>query len=83
MRSFGFHKKQFNRYWWWYVFNSWLFDKKNLIITGPNNIHLRKVNVTPYGFNKIYTDKQLIEDKLYQTIDQFDEKEDNIVLYIV
>ena len=25
----------------------------------------------PYGFDKIYMDKELIEDKMYQIIDQF------------
>ena len=37
----------------------------NNIITGSNNITLRKVNVKPYGFDKMYMDKELIEDKLY------------------
>ena len=39
------------------------------IITGSNNIPLTKVNVKPNGFNKMYMDKELMEDKLYQ-IDQ-------------
>ena len=43
----------------------------NNIISGSNNITLRKVNVKPYGFDKMYMDKELIEDKLYQIIDQF------------
>ena len=43
----------------------------NNIISGSNNITLRKVNVKPYGFDKVYMDKELIEDKLYQIIDQF------------
>ena len=46
----------------------------NNIITGSNNINFRKVNVKPYGFNKMYMDKELIEDKLYQIIDQFNER---------
>ena len=46
----------------------------NNIITGSNNITLRKVNVKPYGFDEIYIDKELIEDKLYQIIDQFSER---------
>ena len=37
----------------------------NNIITRAHNITLRKVNVKPYGFDKIYMDKELIEDKLY------------------
>ena len=44
------------------------------IITGSNNITLRKINVNPYGFDKMYMNKELIEDKLYQIIDQFNEK---------
>ena len=34
---------------------------KNDIITGSNNIFLRKVNVKPYVFDKMYMDKDLIE----------------------
>ena len=45
----------------------------NNIITGSNNIKLRKVNVKPYAFDNIYMDKELIEDKLYQIIDPFSE----------
>ena len=47
--------------------------KRNNIIIGSNNITLRKV-VKPYGFDKMYTDKELIENKLYQIIDQFSER---------
>ena len=43
-------------------------------ITGSNNITSRKVNVNPYGFEKMYMDKGLIEDKLYKIIDQFNER---------
>ena len=46
----------------------------NNIIIGSNNITLRKVNVKPYGFNKIYMDKNLKKDKLYQIIYQFNER---------
>ena len=35
---------------------------------------MRKVNVKPYGFDKICIDKDLIEGKLYQIIDQFNER---------
>ena len=45
----------------------------NNIITSSNNINLSKVNVKPYGFDKMCMDKKLIEDKLYQTIDQSNE----------
>ena len=34
----------------------------NNIITGSDNISLRKVNVKPYRFDKMYTDKELLED---------------------
>ena len=46
----------------------------NNIIIGSNNITLRKVNVKTYGFDKMYTDKEWIENKLYQIIDQFSER---------
>ena len=44
------------------------------IITGSNIITFRKVNVKGYGFGNMYMNKDLIEDKLYQTIDQFNER---------
>ena len=47
----------------------------NNITTVSDNITLRKVNVKPYGFNKMYMNKDLIYDKLYQLIiDQFNER---------
>ena len=46
----------------------------NNIITGSNNISLRKVNLKPYGFDKKYMHKELIEDKFYQIVDQFNER---------
>ena len=47
----------------------------NNITTVSNNITLRKVNAKPYGFNKMYMNKELIDDKLYQLIiDQFNER---------
>ena len=46
----------------------------NNLITSWNDITVRKGNVKPFGFNKIYMDKELIEDKFYQIIDQFNEK---------
>ena len=45
----------------------------NNIITGSNNSTLGKVNEKPYGFDKMYMDKELIEDKLYEITDQFNE----------
>ena len=37
----------------------------NSIITDSNNVTFRKVNVKPYGFHKMYMDKELIDDSLY------------------
>ena len=44
----------------------------NSIIT-VSNVTLRKANVNPYGFDKRYMDKELIEDQFYQKIDQSSE----------
>ena len=38
------------------------------------NINLRKVNLKPYGFDKMYMGKELTEHELYQIIDQFNER---------
>ena len=46
----------------------------SLTVTSSNNITLRKVNVMPYGFDKMYMDKDLIENNLHQTINQFNER---------
>ena len=46
-------------------------------ITGWTNFTLRKVNVKPYKFDKMYLNKYLMEDKLYQIIDWFNEKNYN------
>ena len=46
----------------------------NNIITDSNNITLRKVDAKPYGFDKMFMDKELKEDKLYQITDQFSER---------
>ena len=46
----------------------------NGVITGSNNIILRKVNIKQYGIDKTYLDKDLIENRLYQLIDQFNER---------
>ena len=45
----------------------------NSITTCSNNITFRNVNVKPYEFKEIYIYKNLLEDKLYQIIDQFNE----------
>ena len=56
--------------------------EKNKIATGSNYITFRKNNVYSYGLDEIYIekylieiymDKQLIENKLYQITDQFNE----------
>ena len=46
----------------------------NDIVTGLNNVTLRKVNVKSYGFDKMYMDKDLVEDLLHQIINQFNER---------
>ena len=43
------------------------------MITGSNNITLRKVIVNLHGYCKTYTDKHLIEDKLYELIHRFND----------
>ena len=50
----------------------------NNLVTGSNHITLRKVNVKSYGLDKMYMEKELIEDKLYQMIYQFNEKKNYI-----
>ena len=42
--------------------------------TDSTNINLIKVNVKPYGFDKMYMDKDLIENKLYQIMRHFNER---------
>ena len=57
----------------------------NNIITGSVNITL-KINVKPCGYKKMFMDKGLIEDKLYQLVDQFNKKliiEIFILLYLI
>ena len=39
------------------------------IMISSNNITLRKVNVNPHEFDKMYKDKKLIEDTFYQITD--------------
>ena len=58
-----------------------LLIETNNVITGSNNITLRKVNVKPYGFDKMYMDKEIIEDKLYQMIDHFNENRTHLQKY--
>ena len=75
-KSFGLHKET------WVLMGSdgnmyltvaFLIEIVN-IVTGSYNITLRKVNANLYGFDKMYMDKELIENKLYQIIDQFNER---------
>ena len=47
------------------------------VITGLNNITLRKVNIKPYRSDKIYMAKDLIEGKLDKLIYQFIERKIN------
>ena len=46
----------------------------NNIIIGPKNVILRKVILKPCGYIKMYLDKNLIEDKLYKLVDQFNKR---------
>ena len=39
------------------------------IMISSNNITLRKFNVNPHEFDKMYKDKKLIEDTFYQITD--------------
>ena len=46
------------------------------VITSSND-NMRKDNVKPYGYGKMYMDKDLVKDKLYhliESINQFKEK---------
>ena len=64
----NFNGSNNNLYW---TFHSLMYI--NSKITGWSNINLRKVNVKPYGCDNIYTNKGLVEDKLDQLLDQFNE----------
>ena len=54
----------------------------NNIITGLNNITLRKGNVKQCGYVKMYMNKDLIEDKLYQFVDQLNEKKKLLIVIL-
>ena len=47
-----------------YIF--WKATRGGDQIDSPAVLGLRKVNVTPYGFNKMCMNKELIKDKIYQ-----------------
>ena len=55
-----------------------LIEINNLITVSKNNA-LRKINPKPYGFSKMYLDKYLTEDKLYQIIYQFNDRKVTLV----
>ena len=55
-----------------YLTVDYLLEVNNKI-TGSNNFTLRKVSVKVYELDKMYIVKNLIEDKLFQITDQFDE----------
>ena len=54
----------------------------NNIISGLNNITLRKGNLNLYGFNKMYIDKDVTDDNLYQIINQFNEEKTTPLKFI-
>ena len=57
-----------------YLTADYLIEVSN-IIAGSNNIILGKFIVNSYRFDKMYIDEELVEDKLYQIIDQFNERQ--------
>ena len=48
---------------------NWQLIEINNTIIGSSYITLRKVNVKPYGSDKIYSYEEVTEDKLHQIID--------------
>ena len=46
----------------------------NNIITGSNNLHLRRVHVKPAGYDKNYMDASKIEGELYIVVDKFNDR---------
>ena len=46
----------------------------NCITTDSINITLRKVSVKPYGYDKMYMDKDLIEDIVYESTNSMKKK---------
>ena len=80
-KSFGLHRKQYFDDGMYFTVDS-LIEISNTI-TGLNSITLRKNNVNSYGSDKVYTDKELIEDKLYQIIDRFNERKLHLPSFIL
>ena len=69
------HKNNFiNSHYNMHMIVDSLIDINN-IITGFNDITLRKVK--PNKYDKMYMDKDLIEDNLYEIIDQFNVRKIN------
>ena len=56
-----------------YLTGDSLIEINNIIISSYN-ITFKKINVKPYGLDKMYMDKELIENNLYQIIYQFSER---------
>lgn len=54
-----------------------LIEINDIITTGSNNITLGKGNLKSYGVGKMYKNKDLMEGKPYQIIDQCKEKKIN------
>ena len=44
-----------------------------IIIIGSSNISFRKISFKSYGLDKMYMDKYLMEEKVYQIADQLNE----------
>ena len=51
----------------------------NNIMTSSNNMTLKKVFVKFYGYDKMYMNKDSLENKWYQLIDQFDERKKLVI----
>ena len=51
----------------------------NNIMTSSNNITLKKVFVKFCGYDKMYMNKDSLEKKWYQLIDQFDEEKKLVI----
>ena len=52
------------------------------IINGSNNITLKKLSVKAHGFDKIYMSNELVEDRLHQIIDQFNERKITCTIFL-
>ena len=46
----------------------------NNIITNSHNLHLRRINFKPAGYNKHYMDASRIEAELYILVDKFNDR---------